>query len=587
MASSKSGSNIAVVVLASLLMLVVGGIGSWYVFTQRGGQPGQSGETFTLAEGEIFMEPAAAVGPNPFVAAPLAPPPDPALAAPVVQENARVEVSQPVSVQANSGAQPGLYGGTRSETVCDTAQLVSFLGANPDKASAWVSALNADATLRFDGGTLTAAAIPTYVAGLTSLVLLADTRVTNHGFDAGRPTPRQSVLQKGSAVLIDPYGVPRARCYCGNPLIPPVPSKVQPVYVGSSWAGFDPAAVAVVAPAPQPQVSFQVKDPSGTVVTVTIGSPSTAAGQPTTAAVPGQPTTAPGTAATTAAVAAGQPTAAGAAPAPAQAPYTSQVIADPMVQISAPIPAGWETRPEIAVKVIDGQDVIHMRLLAAPNLALLNDPDPAIGYSQSFVQINHYWPSTPGQPLDPKKVLEAVPSKFCTLSGSQEPFNHPEFGSGWAITYSGCPDPSAEARTVVVPQVDGSVILVTMTVHEERDRSYINTVLDSVAVPTVSAPAAPNVPRTCSDETAPNLAGARDVPVTNNTSQPLRIYWHEVTSNGCSLRDAAGDAIVVGPGQTKSLQGSSEGAAWSAVALDGSEVDKFVVPATGGAWDIR
>ena len=50
--------------------------------------------------------------------------------------------------------------------------------------------------------------IRSYVSELTPLVLLVDTRVTNHGFRKGRPTPHQSVLQAGTAVLVDRVGVP-------------------------------------------------------------------------------------------------------------------------------------------------------------------------------------------------------------------------------------------------------------------------------------------------------------------------------------------------------------------------------------------
>ena len=63
--------------------------------------------------------------------------------------------------------------------------------------------------------------IPAYIAGLSDVVLQADTRVTNHGFLDGQANPIDEVLQAGTAVLVDAYGIPRARCYCGNPLTPP------------------------------------------------------------------------------------------------------------------------------------------------------------------------------------------------------------------------------------------------------------------------------------------------------------------------------------------------------------------------------
>ena len=61
---------------------------------------------------------------------------------------------------------------------------------------------------------------------------MADTLVVNHGFADGRATPRESVLQKGSAVLVDDLGVPRTRCACGNPLTRP-PTEIT----GSSRSG--------------------------------------------------------------------------------------------------------------------------------------------------------------------------------------------------------------------------------------------------------------------------------------------------------------------------------------------------------------
>ncbi len=41
-------------------------------------------------------------------------------------------------------------------------------------------------------------------------------------------------------------GCPRARCECGNPLIPPVAIPTKPRYTGKPWAGFDPSVVIVV-----------------------------------------------------------------------------------------------------------------------------------------------------------------------------------------------------------------------------------------------------------------------------------------------------------------------------------------------------
>ncbi len=64
--------------------------------------------------------------------------------------------------------------------------------------------------------------IRTYVSGLTDVLLRTDTRVTNHGYEDGIAIPIQSVLQAGTAVFVDKYGSPVVKCYCGNPLTPPV-----------------------------------------------------------------------------------------------------------------------------------------------------------------------------------------------------------------------------------------------------------------------------------------------------------------------------------------------------------------------------
>jgi hypothetical protein len=42
--------------------------------------------------------------------------------------------------------------------------------------------------------------------------------VTNHAFLNGRVIAYQAILQAGTAVLVDKYGRPVARCRCGNPL---------------------------------------------------------------------------------------------------------------------------------------------------------------------------------------------------------------------------------------------------------------------------------------------------------------------------------------------------------------------------------
>ena len=54
------------------------------------------------------------------------------------------------------------------------------------------------------------------------------------------------MLQAGTAVLVDAYGVPRVKCNCGNPLTAPTPVTTTPSYTGTRWPGFSPTTVVVV-----------------------------------------------------------------------------------------------------------------------------------------------------------------------------------------------------------------------------------------------------------------------------------------------------------------------------------------------------
>jgi hypothetical protein len=110
------------------------------------------------------------------------------------------------------GGEPAVYGGSRDTQVCDIAGLVTFLTdpANAAKAEAWAAVQGIET-----------GDIESYVSGLTAVRLRWDTRVTNHGFRNGEATPFQSLLQAGTAVLVDDTGVPRVKCNCGNPLLAP------------------------------------------------------------------------------------------------------------------------------------------------------------------------------------------------------------------------------------------------------------------------------------------------------------------------------------------------------------------------------
>lgn len=274
--SEKRGPLVPVLLAVAALAAI--GVGA---FMLLGGD--ESAEPTTV---EALLEPADGLGPDPFTddfaAQPVvtigpdivAPLPEPAAAAPGSSTTVSTSIDESASSDPGttegarrtegivrvSSATPGLYGGTQDNESCNTSQLQSFLANNPEKATAWVGALNGDDTVRFRGGDLGAEDIGEYIDSLTPVVLLADTLVVNHGYADGRATPHDAVLQKGSAVLVDSQGVPRTRCACGNPLTEPSPSATQVEPQGTPWPGYNPNKVAVVEPFPGGLTTLSVVD---------------------------------------------------------------------------------------------------------------------------------------------------------------------------------------------------------------------------------------------------------------------------------------------------------------------------------------
>ncbi len=213
---------------------------------------------YVQAEGEIFLEPSGEAGPESFAGEQFVlTGPTTTLSIPTTTLFTTTTLPattttaaggvQPVAVTTLLGDTPALYGGSKSKQIADKEGQLAFLAANPDKAAAFCAALNADPNLRWSGGAqVTPEQLPAYFAELTPMQLTRDTRVTNHGYRDGKPTPRQSALQAGQLVLVDQYGVPRVRCECGNPLTPPKPVRGTPTYTGPRWPGFDPAKVIVI-----------------------------------------------------------------------------------------------------------------------------------------------------------------------------------------------------------------------------------------------------------------------------------------------------------------------------------------------------
>ncbi|MEU7166573.1 DUF6777 domain-containing protein [Streptomyces morookaense] len=149
------------------------------------------------------------------------------------------------------GATPGLYAGTRKAAGCDVEQQIDYFAGNQGKGRAFAAAAGIDPD-----------ALPAYLRGLTPVHLRADTRVTDHGYKDGSVTSFQSVLQTGTAVLVDDRGTPRVRCACGNPLGPPVAVQGTPRARGDTWDSYDPAKVVVVTPAESVLEAIVVHDPA-------------------------------------------------------------------------------------------------------------------------------------------------------------------------------------------------------------------------------------------------------------------------------------------------------------------------------------
>ena len=115
----------------------------------------------------------------------------------------------------------GPFGGTGSNLVCDRELLIRSLRARPDRLREWARVLKIDPTY---------SAVARYIRKLRPVTLTQDTRVTNHSFVNGKAVGFQSILQAGTAVLVDKDGKPVARCRCGNPLLEPVDIETARCY---------------------------------------------------------------------------------------------------------------------------------------------------------------------------------------------------------------------------------------------------------------------------------------------------------------------------------------------------------------------
>ncbi|MGQ4385568.1 DUF6777 domain-containing protein [Streptomyces sp. SAS_270] len=206
----------------------------------------RSDDSGTSAKGgEVFLQSASKSGPDPFTESTAR---DSSTAP---QTPTATNTSESANVTRGvDGSAPGLYGGTRKVASCDVEKQINALNADPAKNRAFASV---------EG--IQPSSVPAYLRSLTPVQLRMDTRVTNHGYRNGAPTSYQAVLQTGTAVLVDDRGVPRVRCACGNPLLPPVAQQSTPKRTGDSWPSYRPQNVVVVSPAVTVINVFVIYDP--------------------------------------------------------------------------------------------------------------------------------------------------------------------------------------------------------------------------------------------------------------------------------------------------------------------------------------
>ncbi|MET9724743.1 DUF6777 domain-containing protein [Streptomyces zaomyceticus] len=221
-APSRTAARTAFAALSASLLLV--GCTSVWEGSPGGSQPAAAGSMQ-----DVLLQPVAARGPDPFTAST-------ARSTARADSPGRTPDPDTERVREVTGSTPGLYGGTRAEGSCDVEQQVAYLSADQDRTRAFAEAAG-----------IPESNVGDWLRGLTPVVLRADARVTNHGYRQGRANAYQSVLQTGTAVLVDQYGSPRVRCACGNPLRTPTADRGG-VHQGDPWDGFDPDRVIVVRP---------------------------------------------------------------------------------------------------------------------------------------------------------------------------------------------------------------------------------------------------------------------------------------------------------------------------------------------------
>jgi hypothetical protein len=147
------------------------------------------------------------------------------------------------------------------ENYCNRDGIADFFASDAAAAAAFIAVMadeKASPKTTYDAATLA-----DEIRLMFRAQLISDTIVVQHGLVDGETVPLPAVLQKGTWVLADEYGVPRLKCNGANPLTVAESVGGTTVFTGSAWADFDPARIVSIKPAPEIQDYFVVTNRLG------------------------------------------------------------------------------------------------------------------------------------------------------------------------------------------------------------------------------------------------------------------------------------------------------------------------------------
>ncbi|WP_067707511.1 DUF6777 domain-containing protein [Nocardia yamanashiensis] len=163
-----------------------------------------------------------------------------------------------------AGDEPGVYGAFRGQATGNVDTLAAFYADHPAERQGVVHAFTGDAGFRWTRSwALREKDLADYLHELTPALLRFDIRVTDHEFRDGKITPFETVLQRGTTVFIDAYGVPRIRGRSGSPLTLSTSTALRPAYSGTPWTDFAAASVIAITPTPTRLTALTLIDLTG------------------------------------------------------------------------------------------------------------------------------------------------------------------------------------------------------------------------------------------------------------------------------------------------------------------------------------